>query len=205
LNTTKNKSPKREVANRHLILETAIKLGIEHGWQKLTVRKLASELQYAPPVLYQFFKNKEHLTKAIVEYGFDRLKTELQEAINSHSNPSDQILEFAKARYSFATENIALHALMFSPGLPEWHRQILSENIQITHHKVHGILKAISGRKDNCNDLVLNFICLIKGYTFFTTEILPSKHKKKIIGELNPSKAFEGAMIRFIKAIQSDE
>ena len=205
LDTQQTNRPQREVANRHLILETAIRLGTENGWQKLTVRNLASELHYAPPVLYQFFKNKEDLMKAIVKNGFDQLKTELQKALDAYSKPSDQIFAFAKARYRFATENSALHALMFSPGSPEWHRQILSENIRSTHHTIHGLLKTLSGRTDNCNDLVLNLICIIKGYTFFTTEIYKTRHKKEIIGNLEPSDEFDGAIVRFIKAIQSDE
>jgi len=205
LKTSNKNQPKREVANRQLILDTAIKLGTEQGWPKLTVRNLARRLQYAPPVLYQFFKNKEDLTKAIVEDGFDELNNNLQNALKSRSLSAEKLIEFAKARFHFAVTHKALHALMFSPGAPEWHRDILSKNIQETHKTVHGLLKSVSGRSDSCNDLVLNFICLIKGYTFFTNEIYPTKHKKEIIGELDPKVEFEGAMTHFIKSIQEDE
>lgn len=205
MKTTKKIPKKREVANRRLILDTAIKLGTEEGWNKLTVRNLASRLQYTPPVLYQFFKNKEDLTKAIVKQGFEELNTSLNNALESQYSAGDKLLEFAKARYHFAIHHKALHALMFSPGAPEWHRNILSKNIQKTHKTVHGLLQSISGRSDNCNDLVLNFICLIKGYTFFTNEIYPTKHKREIIGALDPKVEFNGAMTRFIKSIEHND
>jgi hypothetical protein len=169
------------------------------------VRNLARRLQYAPPVLYQFFTNKEDLTKAIVEYGFDELNDNLENALESRSLSAEKLLEFAKARFHFAVTHKALHALMFSPGAPEWHRNILSKNIQKTHKTVHGLLQSVSGRKDSCNELVLNFICLIKGYTFFTNEIYPTNHKKEIIGELDPKVEFEGAMTRFIKSIEHND
>lgn len=205
MNTKKKNKPEREVANRQLILETAINLGIEEGWQKLTVRNLAARLKYAPPVLYQFFKNKEDLTKAIVKYGFEELSQSLNSALESQTAAADKLFEFAKARYHFATRHKALHALMFSPGTPEWHRKVLSKNIQTTHKTVHGLLQSLTGRSDSCNDLVLNFVCIIKGYTFFTNEIYPTKHKKEIIGELDPVVEFEGAMTRFIKSILENE
>jgi len=205
LKASSKNQPKREVANRQLILDTAISLGSEQGWSKLTVRNLASRLQYAPPVLYQFFRNKEDLTQAIVKHGFDDLNDDLENALKSRSIPSEKLLEFAKARFHFAITHKALHALMFSPGAPEWHRKLLSKNIQTTHKTVHGLLQSISGRSDTCNDLVLNFVCLIKGYTFFTNEIYPTKHKKEIVGELNPKAEFEGAMTRFIKSIQKND
>lgn len=205
LKDSKTNQPKREVANRELILDTAIDLGSEQGWQKLTVRNLAQRLHYAPPVLYQFFKNKEDLFKAIVQRGFDELNQSLNQALSSKRAARDKLLEFGIARYLFAVHQSSLHALMFSPGAPEWHRKILSKNIQTVHQTVHGLMQSISGRNDNCKDLVLNFICLIKGYTFFTNEIYPNKHKKEIIGELDPTLEFVGAMTRFIKSIEENE
>ena len=196
---------KREVASKQLILETAIDLGQREGWKNLTVRRLASKLKYAPPVLYQFYKNKDDLTKAIIKYGFNEMNAAIKQAVDNEKSAADKLLALGKARYHFSTQHRSLHGLMFSPDAQEWHRKILAKNTRDTHTYLGELIQSVSGRNDNCTDLILNYICLVKGYTFFTNEINPGKHKKHIVGDLNLPKAFEEAMIRYIKAIQINE
>ncbi|MDC7226933.1 MAG: TetR/AcrR family transcriptional regulator [Spirochaetales bacterium] len=55
---------------RNRILETAIRIVHEDGFQALTIRKLAERIEYSPRTIYLYFSDKEELLKAIVEYGF---------------------------------------------------------------------------------------------------------------------------------------
>ncbi|MEM9052952.1 MAG: helix-turn-helix domain-containing protein, partial [Bacteroidota bacterium] len=65
----KNLITKRESATREGIIAEALSLASEEGWKKVTVRAIASRLGYQPPVLYQFFKNKDDLIRSILLEG----------------------------------------------------------------------------------------------------------------------------------------
>src|SRR6056297_907795 len=161
----------RKTANREIILEKAIELGRDDGWHKLTVRNLAQRLNYAPPVLYQYFEGKDHLEKEILKYGFDLLRAKLFEAADEKQSMEDKLLALALARFDFALEHESLHSFVFSSGKPAWFKKCTVDGMLQTKTHVSDLLCRISGRKEPVYDLISNFIALIKGYTFFATEM----------------------------------
>lgn len=196
------KIKERKTASREIILEKAIELGREDGWHKLTVRNLAQRLNYAPPVLYQFFDGKDHLEKEILKFGFDLLRERLSAAAAQVPSPEEKLLALALARFDFAVEHHSLHSLMFSSGKPAWFKKCTMDGMLQTKAQVSDLLCKISGREEPVYDLISNFIALIKGYTFFATE-MPDDHScAHFFGEMPPKQAFETAMKRFIASIQ---
>jgi len=195
----------RESATRESILAEAIALAKEEGWKKVTVRAITERLNYKPPVLYQFFDNKDHLIQTILENGFEILATSMKEARMSAKEPKDQLLAMAQARFRFATEHAALHSLMFTTDNPAWFRKTVFSGMCQNRDSVTTLIQEISGRKDECLDLVTNFISLIKGYTFFATELPIELAKSHFFGAQNPEEALAEAMKRFIKSIQPNE
>jgi len=196
--TTKRPSPSREK-----IIAEAVSLAAAEGWKKVTVRAIASRLNYKPPVLYQFFDNKDHLIRTILESGFQTLKDLMEEAENRSDDPEEKLVNIALARFRFAKDHAALHSLMFTTDSPKWFRETVLTGMCQTRDIVSNLLKEISGRTDDCLDLITNFISIIKGYSFFATE-LPSEHsQKQFFGEKNPEEELRKAMIRFLKSIRS--
>ena len=64
-------------AVKQKIFDGASKLIIEHGYEKLSIRKLANEIEYSPAVIYNYFKNKDDIIKAITLDSYDRMLKEL--------------------------------------------------------------------------------------------------------------------------------
>ena len=46
---------------RSLILEESMKLFVEEGFSKVSVRKIAERIQYSPTTLYLYFKDKNEI------------------------------------------------------------------------------------------------------------------------------------------------
>lgn len=64
-------------ALKHKIYDVASKLIVEHGYEKLSIRKLASEIEYSPAVIYNYFRNKDDIIKAITFENYNRIYKEL--------------------------------------------------------------------------------------------------------------------------------
>lgn len=196
------KTAEKRTASPEIIRNEAIALAETEGWNKLTVRALAARIGYQPPILYQHFKSKDHLLKAIMDEGFDQLIHAMHAAALSGKNPGEALINVAIARFNFALENKTLHSLMFGSGGPCWQRETTYAGMCQAESLVSGLLKQITGRKDDCSDLVTNFVALIKGYTYFATEMPEDGACRNFFPNKTPASALSDAMKRFIYSIQ---
>ncbi|MBZ9607265.1 TetR/AcrR family transcriptional regulator [Clostridium estertheticum] len=73
---TKRREADKKVLKQK-IFDSASKLIIEHGYEKLSIRKLANEIEYSPAMIYNYFKNKDDIIKAITLDNYDRIFREL--------------------------------------------------------------------------------------------------------------------------------
>ncbi len=62
---------------RAKIFDGASRLIIEGGYEMFSIRKLANEIEYSPALIYNYYKNKEELIKAITTYNYHRIFREL--------------------------------------------------------------------------------------------------------------------------------
>ncbi len=67
---------------RQKILNAALRVFAEQGYEKVSMRKVAALIDYSPTTIYRFFKNKEELLQAVAAetYGdlaavFEKVKT----------------------------------------------------------------------------------------------------------------------------------
>lgn len=116
---------------RDSILKTACAIARNEGWQAVTVRKIADLIEYTPPVLYEYFENKEKLLDTIRSDGFEQLETRFKEIRDLYRNPEKQLNEVALAIWNFARESPEVFQVMFCIGgafspLKEIYQQKLS-------------------------------------------------------------------------------
>ncbi|MER6981549.1 TetR/AcrR family transcriptional regulator [Streptomyces carpinensis] len=71
------KTTSKSEQTRALILETAMRLFQEHGYDKTTMRAIAKEAGVSVGNAYYYFEGKEHLIQGF----YDRIATEHQEAV----------------------------------------------------------------------------------------------------------------------------
>ena len=195
----------RKERTRESIKEAALELAREEGWGGVTIRKIADRIHYTAPIVYEHFRNKDHLYEQLVKDGHQRLSDEITAADDLEMNAEERLLRFAEVRYDFATGNPTLHHMMFDADNPDWQRLELARSLVAMKQKLDELMLEISGDKDKVDEYTFNMICLIKGYTYFTNHFL--KFKKKIkdalpIQKLSSKELFQDAIKRFIQSIK---
>jgi len=98
---------------RSSILEAAYKIVKEEGWQALSMRKIADEIEYTAPIIYEYFSNKEAILAELNKKGYLYLAKEMEEARNKHENPGKQLEAMWMAYWNFAFKKKELYQLMF--------------------------------------------------------------------------------------------
>jgi len=109
---------KREKENtRRLILEAAVRLFLNEGFEKVTMRRIAEEIEYSPATLYLYYKDKNAILHALYNEGFEELYTR-QKTIVSIEDPIARLRRHAEIYISFALEFPELYDLMFMMKAP---------------------------------------------------------------------------------------
>jgi len=97
---------------RTRILETAMKLFLKAGFERVTIRAIAQEIEYSPAAIYLYFKDKNEILYALQELGFDKLY-EAQQMVLSVKDPLKRLREQGKVYVTFALNNPEFYDLMF--------------------------------------------------------------------------------------------
>lgn len=99
----------RERAERERLIVTAAReLAEAEGWDAVTTRRLAEQVEYSQPVLYSHFKGKDAIMTAVAVEGFADLAAELRAAVPSG------LAATATVYLSFAERRPAIYDAMFS-------------------------------------------------------------------------------------------
>lgn len=101
-------------AQRRFITATARAMAEKEGWDAVTTRRLASEIEYSQPVIYKHFASMDALVQAVALEGFEELAVALRTARHIDNTPEGRLGEVARAFECFATNSPALYDAMFS-------------------------------------------------------------------------------------------
>ena len=95
------------------ILDAALQIVKEEGWQALSMRKIADVIEYTAPIIYEYFSNKEAILLELNRKGFLILAKDLREAKSKHRLPAKQLEAMWEAYWTFAFANKELYQGMF--------------------------------------------------------------------------------------------
>lgn len=101
---------RRPVAGRADILDAARAIGVRDGWSSVTIRAVATKLGYSSPLLYQHFRDKEHLLTEIAVDGLNRLHAQLAADLPQPSRAA--AVAMMERYWGFVLENTQLYRLM---------------------------------------------------------------------------------------------
>ncbi|MFE9625003.1 TetR/AcrR family transcriptional regulator [Streptomyces sp. NPDC006527] len=111
----------RERAEREKLIVTAAReLAESEGWDAVTTRRLAAEIEYSQPVLYSHFKGKDAIMAAVAVQGFAELAKELREARRAVAGGAgaaghrESLAAVGRAYTAFARRRPALYDAMFT-------------------------------------------------------------------------------------------
>jgi AcrR family transcriptional regulator len=105
---------RERVEREQLIIRAARELAEAEGWDAVTTRRLAAEIDYSQPVLYSHFKGKDAIMTAVATEGFAELAGELHAAADSAPSPRAALAATAAAYAAFAEHQPALYDAMFT-------------------------------------------------------------------------------------------
>ena len=95
------------------ILDAALQIVKEEGWQALSMRKIADVIEYTAPIIYEYFSNKEAILLELTRKGYLLLARDLNEAKAQHDTPAKQLEAMWFAYWNFAFANKELYQGMF--------------------------------------------------------------------------------------------
>ena len=102
---------------RSLILEASMKLFVEEGFSKVSVRKIAERIQYSPTTLYLYFKDKNEILFHCCESGFEKMLAQ-NIALTLISDPIERLHQMGVNYLNFGLENPEYYDLMFIQDAP---------------------------------------------------------------------------------------
>lgn len=104
----------RERAEREYRIVAAARMIAEReGWDAVTIRRLAIEIEYSQPVLYAHFENRDAIVAAVAVEGFRELTVALREAASGSAGQANALKNVALAYLAFALDRPALYEAMF--------------------------------------------------------------------------------------------
>ncbi|GLY15203.1 TetR family transcriptional regulator [Kineosporia sp. NBRC 101677] len=139
----------RERSTRHrLILDTARALAEREGWEAVTTRRLAAEIEYSQPVIYKHFASLDDLTEAVALEGFGELAEALGQARRA-AGPGDAVHAVARAYTAFAAAGPALYDAMFTRATRlRFGGDDIPEQLAAGYIELHQAVATIAGDQD---------------------------------------------------------
>jgi AcrR family transcriptional regulator len=105
----------RERAEREKLIVTAAReLAEAEGWEAVTTRRLAEQVEYSQPVLYSHFKGKDAIMAAVAVEGFADLAADVRAA---REGADDALMAVSTAYQAFADRHPALYDGMFNQSV----------------------------------------------------------------------------------------
>ena len=125
------KSPRtREEINnvKENILDTALHLIADEGFQNLSMRRIASRLGVTATTIYNYYSNKDELYFMIRTHGFELLYQNLVEAYNDHRTPRERLKACIQSYIKFGVEYPDYYDVMFvNKNVPKYRESIGTE------------------------------------------------------------------------------
>ena len=102
----------REAVSRS-ILDAARELFVTHGYQEVSIRKIAERIEYSPAAIYGYFPSKDDIFFALAEEGFRKLFEFTNDPSVTTGDPLNAIRQGFLRYYQFSRAHPEYFALMF--------------------------------------------------------------------------------------------
>ncbi len=177
---------------RKNILETALNIAISDGWDGVTIRKIANRIEYTPPVIYEYFKNKEDLLNEVALMGQQMLHEGFDIVKEKESAPRKILMLLSLNHWEFAFNHKKLYELMFSSG-----RAVPNAETHPEVRKIKDLFLELTRDQNLAEEQLFSWMCLQQGFIYNIKQIgLPPELQK-----IDPKELYLRIMDRFISNI----
>lgn len=188
------------IDNKQKILDIALELFSEKGYDSVGVQLLAEKSGITKPTLYHYFGNKDGVFKELLRINYEKLDSLLKKASTYTPNVSSYyedvypaLIKVTKSYFHFSMKNekfyrMALLAL-FSPPTSKTHELVIDlHNVQyeIVHQMFLKIAEAHPNMRGREKRLCYTFIGIINTYIamwYNKAETLDEKTVKEAVGQ----------------------
>jgi AcrR family transcriptional regulator len=148
---------------RKNILEAAMRIGREEGWQALSMRKIADIIEYTPPVIYEYFANKEALMQELTKMGYCMLAKDMRVARDKQELPEKQLEDMWLTYWNFAFAEKELYQLMFGIEVNccVWDKSL--PEAEVPANMIWDVIRKLTGLENPPEDLICK-----RYYTFWS-------------------------------------
>lgn len=115
--STTDRRQRHRASLRREILDAASQLFVEDGYQRVTMRRIAAQIDYSPTTLYLYFKDKNELLQAVCEETFSQLAGKLERLKKTANTPLGYLREGLRTYVDFGLAHPAPYTVTFMrPG-----------------------------------------------------------------------------------------
>ena len=125
---------------RERILIAARRLFAQHGFEAVTLRKIAAAIDYVPGAIYLHFKDKEELIRTLCLTDFDEV-TRSVAPLARVADPIERIRRMGRAYIAFALKHPHSYRLLFLQRSPYEHDERALERRGDPRRDAHAFLK----------------------------------------------------------------
>ncbi len=98
---------------RAQILKAGRKMLLDEGFSRISMRKIASEIDVSATSIYLHFRNKDHLLYTLIEESIDELNQIIQQIIKTSRDPLEKIESIARSYVAFGLDRPQEYEVIF--------------------------------------------------------------------------------------------
>lgn len=148
---------------RENILDAALEIVKEEGWQSLSMRKIADKIEYTAPIIYEYFANKEGILLELTRTGYIILGKDLREIMAKHTDPVVQLEAMWIGYWNFAFDNKELYRLMYGVDMICCDMKKSMPEAEASNRLFFETIEKVIATENNSEELVCR-----KFYTFWS-------------------------------------
>lgn len=142
----KERKDRQKTEMREAILSAALKLFSDDGYDNVTMRKIADEIEYSVGTIYLYYKDRDEIFFELHKLGFEEFYKR-QLAVQGVKDPLQRLTDHGLAYIQFAIDQPLYYDLMFISRIPA--KTIKEQHEWISGSRTYDMLKLnISQAKD---------------------------------------------------------
>ncbi len=87
----KERKERERKERQELILSAAAEIMKEEGIDNISVRKIASRIEYSPAIIYHYFKDKDEIISHLMKKGYQKILDGLSSALDPKDKPEEKL------------------------------------------------------------------------------------------------------------------
>lgn len=160
---SKERIARQKEETRTNILDAALEIVKEDGWQALSMRKIADRIEYTAPIIYEYFENKEGILFELTRQGYIILGQEIRKAMEQETDPAKQLEVMWIAYWNFAFTHKELYQLMYGVEINCCYRKNEFPEAELSLNLFFEKIREVMTDEEPDKDLVFR-----KFYTFWS-------------------------------------